>query len=386
MQHQTMAFVFSNISPMQVMRILRPNDVAAAIRKKYNDAQNKADEEAAIQQELSDAVENAAAAGGEGSEGEGEVAQDDTVQSSSSTFQPTAEEVVLMEEHAFDDPAEEAERRSGVIRSLVFGEDTQLGEEFGDDEERTSVLVEFLVGCVHFAEKSKFTDEQVSVVFAVAERLFSFARSPPSQEEEGKIETTSQRHKWAPRAETYVTFTNMLRQHAVPDPKSNLRTFSAIEVDIISEFFGTTFFRHYKAYEYSFTVERRIVTTAVDVVVGTPTTIPSLAQAKEIIMTDAEKREQAEESKKTSESDEDMAKQQALDAAEAALESLEAKEGQKEDGAAKDENAGSTSIDLDDRLLREIQKRVTAQTQALQDEIRDLKETTDTLMSLEEGE
>ena len=371
-----MALVFSNISPMQVMRILRPNDVAAAIRKKYNDAQNKADEEAAIQQELSDAVENAAAAGGDGSEGGGEVvAQDDSVQSSSSTFQPTAEEVVLMEEHASDDPAEEAERRSGVIRSLVFGEDTQLGVEFGDDEERTSVLVEFLLGCVHFAEKSKFTDEQVSVIFAIAERLFSFARSPPSQEEEGKIETTSQRHKWAPRAETYVTFTNMLRQHAVPDPKSNLRTFSANEVDVISEFFGTTFFRHYKAYEYSFTVERRIVTTAVDVVVGTPTTIPSLAQAKEIIMTDAEKREQAEESKKTSDSDEDMAKQQALDAAEAALESLEAKEGQKEEGA---------SIDLDDRLLREIQKRVTAQTQALQDEIRDLKETTDTLMLLEE--
>ena len=184
-----MSLVFASISPTEVTRILKPSELGASIRKKYADLKAAAEEEAAQQEDLSDALKevdgeekNETTTEQEEEEGKNSDgnASATTEPSAAAAYTPTPEEEILMNECAFDDPAKEAERRAAIIRELVFGQDTQLASEFGDDEERTSVLVEFLLGCVHFAEESKFTDEQVSVVFGIAERLFSVARSPNS--------------------------------------------------------------------------------------------------------------------------------------------------------------------------------------------------------------
>ena len=382
-----MSLVFASISPTEVTRILKPSELGASIRKKYADLKAAAEEEAAQQEDLSDALkevdgEEKTETTTEQEEEEGKNsdvnASATTEPSAAAAYTPTPEEEILMNECAFDDPAKEAERRAAIIRELVFGQDTQLASEFGDDEERTSVLVEFLLGCVHFAEESKFTDEQVSVVFGIAERLFSVARSPNSsatttdegkkngeqQQQQQQQDTTTSRLKWAPRTECYASFAGMVRQHAIPDPKSNVRTFSALDVENISEFFSTTFFRHYKAYEYSFTVERRTVTDAVDVVVGSPMEMPPLSQAKEIIITEAEKRAKAEALA--------MEKQanQEIESKKEGKNEKEEMKGQKEETNI---NSKKEEI-LDERLLREINKRVEEETIALEAEVNALRE------------
>ena len=378
-----MSLVYAAISPTELIRLLRPAEIATNLRKKYADLQAQADEAAAQKSDMSEALEESEIVD---EETEGGIANDNgsATTLASSKLMPTPEEEAMMQERACDDPAEEAERRAAIIRSLVFGQDAQLASEFGDDEERTSVLVEFLLGSIHFAEVSKFTDEQTSVVFGIAERLFSFSRAAPlpssSKDDEGKKSselTMSSRQQWAPRAECYASFASMVKQHAVPDPKSNVRTFSASNVEQISEFFGTTFFRHYKAYEYSFTVERRTVTSAVNVVVGSPMEVPPLSQATEVKMTEAEKRAAAE-NKKNAAVDEESVKQEALAAAESALKELEETKEDK-NGSGSGRNEGGEA--LDDRLMREINKRVERETMELEEEMRDLKEVVETLTS-----
>ena len=165
-----MSLVYAAISPTELIRLLRPAEIATNLRKKYADLQAQADEAAAQKSDMSEALEESEIVD---EETEGGIANDNgsATTLASSKLMPTPEEEAMMQERACDDPAEEAERRAAIIRSLVFGQDAQLASEFGDDEERTSVLVEFLLGSIHFAEVSKFTDEQTSVVFGIAERV-----------------------------------------------------------------------------------------------------------------------------------------------------------------------------------------------------------------------
>jgi hypothetical protein len=379
--HPDMSLIFSSISQTEVIRLLRPHELAAMIRNKYDEAKKKAEEEAEV---LNEALQEVGEKEKESvlDEDGGSDSTDGVSSGKTDAYAPTPEEVLLMNERACNNPAEEAERRSAIISSIIFGKDTQLSSEFGDDEERTAVLIEFLLGSIHFAQISKFTDEQVSVVFAIAERLFSFSRSPKvNANEEQKVEQkesktitgTKSRHKWAPRTESYAAFANMLRRHAVPDKETNKRLFNATSVEQITDFFSTTFFRHYKAYEYAFTVERRTKTSVVNVAVAGPLEIPPLSQAKEIIMTAAEKKALAEEEEQLKKA---AAKQMSEDDGQSS--SIVSNSESKDDSGNKmvsEENIKKEEeTKLDDRMLRAINERVNAETAMLNDQLKDLKE------------
>ena len=135
-------------------------------------------------------------------------------------------------------------------------------------------------------------------------------------------------------------------------------------------------------------MERRTTTTAVNVAVGGPMDLPPLSQAEEIFMTAAEKRALVEAERKQNAMD-DMEKNAALRAADAALNELEGKEGSFKEGGSPPvgEEAESSAVEgggvdiTDDRLLREINKRVTAETKLLELEVADLKEVAESFSS-----
>ena len=102
--------------------------------------------------------------------------------------------------------------------------------------------------------------------------------------------------------------------------------------------------------------------------------VPPLSQAKEIVLTAAEKQALIQEEKRQ------LLAQKALQ--EDKQESTKEKKSSEESGRQKKGDEGEAAPNaepLDERMLREINKRVKTETATLRDEIRDLKEVCESL-------
>ena len=377
---------FVDVSALDVVRLLRPHEAAALRRAQAEEARAAAALEAGLDADM-DAEEDAA---GDATEAEAQAAAAEA-EAAAAEEEAAAEQAAV--EQACDDPADEAERRATIVRECIFGEGAEDGTgdafaesstaatppEHGVDAQRTAVLVDFLVGCVHFAETNGFSDEQVSIVFAIAKRVFSFARSGGDGGSGGGL-------RWAPREAAFAEFAAMVRHHAQPDAdQEGRRPFSATNVDAVTRFFATTFFRHYNAYELAFTSERSVAIDRADVVVQTPMLVPSLSGAEEVPMA-AESKEEASKSDAGlldvfDGGEDDADKQAALDAAEEALVSLDGA------GGKSTESGGSKVISddgLDERLERHVNERVRQETKALEDKLQELRDAAEALADLED--
>ena len=389
---------FTDITEEQVLQLLRPRELAQRRAAEREAAAKKAQEQEAEAKEAGeDEGEEETIPNNDGDELDAEAEAEALLLEAEAKAMAEAK---ALEETACSDPADEAERRAKIVREIVFGEGA--GEEDGDGDsdeaERTAVLIDYLVGCVHFAEESGLNDEQVSVVFAIAKRLFSFSRSGRGSKGEA-VEGKEQGNKaddsryseekrsgrgsqsWAPRAEAYSKFTSMVADHAMPnDELDGRRVFGVKDVDILTRYFSTTFFRHYKSYEYAFTYDRAVETVQSNVVVQTPMLPKPLIDAEELILTAEEKEEAARQEAEARRQEEGEVswndgddgnaeeKQMALDAAEAALNSLE-----------RESKISEEAQELDERLERAIDERVRQQTQMLEQKLDDLRALADSL-------
>ena len=386
--------MYSDITEEEVLRLLRPQELVQRRRAEREAAVKRMEERAAE-------AKDGEGEGGEdaGDDGAGDADGAAEEQALEEMERMAAAEAQALEDAACDNPSDEAARREKIVRGIVLGEDGVDGETAGgsnDDSERTAVLMDYLVGSLHFAELQGLNNEQASVVFAIAKRLFSYARNgenrggaPDSSsadegkqaEKLGKVseDEAPSPYAWVSVEAAYRKFTEMVKAHAMPmDELDGRRVFGADDVASLTKYFATTFFRHYKSYEHAFTYEREVETVQNDVVVQTPMLPPLLAEATEVVVTEAEKKAEAERQRQAAEWDheeeDDAEKMAALEAADAALNALDSG-----GGSGSKSSADGDDDELDERLERAIDERVRAQTQMLEQKLDDLRELAESI-------
>ena len=247
------------------------------------------------------------------------------------------------------------QEQAAVLRSFLV----PVGEEGGEDnEERLSIILDYLHGVVVFADGEDMSDEQLSVLYSIAVRLFETSRNGRGS-------------SWLPLVDSYSAFRNLILTASVGKTK----ILSKQEVEATVKHFANTFFRHYNVYEVAFTTERVPLPIVKSVVIDTALPFPSLADGEEVAAPKAQKEAEEDE--------EEVSAAAASPSLPAATESTATDPASVEgkDGGDDEEEDNENDDGLPERLQKIVSERVAKRRAEMDQEIEDLKmaleETTD---------
>ena len=108
-------------------------------------------------------------------------------------------------------------------------------------EKRDLITVDMYVYLVQFARKEKLSPAQMSVLFSLLKRVHQSCLSTPHDNME----------------ETFGLFKEYLLCHSVNRPPFCVCLFSVEQVKSITDYFLSTYFKHYRLYKYAFTKKQR---------------------------------------------------------------------------------------------------------------------------------
>ena len=109
-------------------------------------------------------------------------------------------------------------------------------------EKRDLITVDMYVYLVQFARKEKLSPAQMSVLFSLLKRVHQSCLSTPHDNME----------------ETFSLFKEYLLCHSVNRPPFCVCLFSVEQVKSITDYFLSTYFKHYRLYKYAFTKKQRL--------------------------------------------------------------------------------------------------------------------------------
>lgn len=93
-----------------------------------------------------------------------------------------------------------------------------------------------------FARKKGFTAPQLSVLFSILKSIHDACRSTPFDNLD----------------ETFTLFKELLITHSVNHPPFRIHVFDVDQVKDISDYFLSTYFKHFRMYKYAFTNKQRL--------------------------------------------------------------------------------------------------------------------------------
>lgn len=123
--------------------------------------------------------------------------------------------------------------RDDIKRTLC----DKLQYNFSNLQPKEKILLDLYFHTLLFAQDHKFNEEQTSVVYSITKRTHEKAVETPY----GNLD------------ETFAFFKDLLAHHSVKRPPFCVHIFPVQDVVSITDYFVTTYFRHYKLYKYSFT-------------------------------------------------------------------------------------------------------------------------------------
>lgn len=121
----------------------------------------------------------------------------------------------------------------GTIPTLV----TDVASDPKINEVRLAVVSDMFFYAVQLAKKYKFTPEKCSVLFTMLRLTHEQATSSPH---------STMQH-------TFDFFRQMLERHNIQRPPFSEAVFTLGDTSIVLDFALTTYFRHFKLYQYTFT-------------------------------------------------------------------------------------------------------------------------------------
>lgn len=126
---------------------------------------------------------------------------------------------------------------------------------------RSELLVDLCLSNLTFAEEAGLSATKTSTLFSIVKRVFEHAF------EGGNVVTLPQSLEF---------FKEKVLEHSVDDPPQRAAVFELDDVRLITDFFGKTFFRHFKAYRYVFLHRQRVERRTKQLFVESPLTPPPL--------------------------------------------------------------------------------------------------------------
>ena len=95
---------------------------------------------------------------------------------------------------------------------------------------------------VQFAKKKGFTAPQLSVLFSIQKSLHDACMATPYDNMD----------------DTFILFKQLLITHSVNHPPFSVHMFDVDQVKDISDYFLSTYFKHFRMYKYAFTKKQRL--------------------------------------------------------------------------------------------------------------------------------
>lgn len=130
----------------------------------------------------------------------------------------------------------------------------------------SGVFVDYLYYGLAFCGERGYADDQASALFSILKRVFEDAFPLAPQSESRTLE------------ESHACFKQLMLAHSVDDADHGcVGLFSVAEVEAAAEFLSTTFYRHYKMYQYAYSTDQPEETVHHALVVETPLPPPPLA-------------------------------------------------------------------------------------------------------------
>jgi len=154
------------------------------------------------------------------------------------------------------------------LRTLVNPADLlKFLQEFfhlNPDSPQDAILLDFYSYNITFASESRFSADKLSSFFSIMKNLFD----------------TSMAHPHWTWEESFAHFKTVLLTHSVQRPPYSVQIFSLEDITLISDYALSSFFRHYKLYQYTFIPQHvmSLETQNIFRPVVTPPVIPPLAQ------------------------------------------------------------------------------------------------------------
>ena len=116
------------------------------------------------------------------------------------------------------------------------------------DNTWSGILVDFLYYNLLFCEGKGLTPEKTSAFFSIMKRVFEYTFRP--ELEPGNVDESEAR---VSMEASFAFFKAQMLSHSVEAPEErSVGLFSVGDVEVIAEFISTTFYRHFKAYSYTF--------------------------------------------------------------------------------------------------------------------------------------
>ena len=122
------------------------------------------------------------------------------------------------------------------VRKLIgkLSTDTQTKEDM--------IIIDMYIYLFQFAIKMEFSPPQLSVLYTLQKRVHEMCVSVPYEN----------------MTETFTLFKEILLCHSVNRPPFSVLVFEVDQVKRVTDYFLSTYFKHYRMYKYAFTKKQRL--------------------------------------------------------------------------------------------------------------------------------